>query len=93
MSYSNNDGWSGFLDICHKQSNTKELAKFFDIFLTISEKEEFAKRFNIINELLIGTKTQREIAKDLGVSIANVSRGANLLKLYPKNIKDILKID
>ena len=93
MSYSNNDGWGGFLDICHKQSNTKELDKFFEVFLTISEREEFAKRFNIINELLIGTKTQREIAKDLGVSIANVSRGANLLKLYPKNIKDILKID
>lgn len=86
-----NSGWNGFLDICFKQSNANELSKFFDVFLTISEKDEFAKRFNIIIELLKGSKTQREIAKDLGVSIANVSRGANVIKIFPNDIKDILK--
>ena len=87
-----NSGWGGFLDVCVRQSNANELSKFFDVFLTISEKDEFAKRFNIIIELLKGTKTQREIAKDIGVSLANVSRGANVLKIAPKNIKDVLKI-
>lgn len=85
-------GWSDFVLKCMAQGSEKDLATFFDMFLTISEKVELGKRFNIIKELLQGEKTQREIARDLKVSIANVSRGANVLKTYPQNIKQLLQI-
>lgn len=87
-----NNDWQYFVNNCYNQDSIKELATFFDIFLTISEKDELSKRFSIIKELLKGVKTQREIARDLKVSIANVSRGANVLKSYPENIKELLKI-
>ena len=85
-------GWNDFILKCLAQGNEQDLATFFDIFLTISEKVELGKRFNIIKELLHGQKTQREIARDIKVSIANVSRGANVLKTYPQNIKQLLQL-
>jgi Trp operon repressor len=92
MSNTANDGWHSFMENCLKQNRRQDLEIFFNVFLTVSEKDELSKRFNIILELLKGTKTQREIARDLGVSIANVSRGANVLKTYPQNIKEILQV-
>lgn len=86
------NGWQDFVAKCAKFSHPQDMETFFDVFLTMSEKEELAKRFNIIKELLLTTKTQREIAKDLKVSIANVSRGANVIKTYPSNLKELLKI-
>lgn len=86
------NGWQDFVAKCAKFNDPRDMETFFDVFLTMSEKEELAKRFNIIKELLLTTKTQREIAKDLKVSIANVSRGANVIKTYPSNLKELLKI-
>lgn len=79
--------WQTFLDKCSQLKTKEDLVTFFDVFLTISEKGELAKRFKIIQELLLGNKTQREIAKDLKVSIANVSRGSNVLKTYSDQVK------
>lgn len=84
------ESWQNFLDKCLQLKNKQDMATFFDVFLTMSEKEELGKRFNIIQELLKNNKTQREIARDLKVSIANVSRGSNVLKTYPETIRKIL---
>ncbi|MCX8514081.1 MAG: trp operon repressor [Burkholderiales bacterium] len=72
-----------------KLKTTKELFMFFEIFLTYTEREEFIKRFRIMHELINGKKTQREIARDLKVSIANVSRGSNVLKTLGKSRRAI----
>ncbi len=66
---------------------------FLTTLLTISEKTELIKRYRIIKELLENTKTQREMASDLQVSIANVTRGSNLLKIgNNSDLKKIFKI-
>lgn len=57
----------------------EKLEIFLDIFLTIAEKESIINRYLIIKELL-EHHPHREIAKCLNVSIANVSRGSNVLK-------------
>ena len=84
--------WQSFVAQCHQFEDVKDLETFFDVFLTLSEKDELVKRFNIVKELLQSNKTQREISRDLKVSIANVSRGANVIKTYPINLKLLLQL-
>ena len=56
-----------------------EIENFFKELLTESEIEILSKRWRIL-ELLKEGKTQREIAKELKVSLCKVTRGAKILK-------------
>lgn len=88
----NKQGWDGFLELCLGISNKNELETLFDLFLTMEEKENLSTRHEIVRELLQATKTQREIAKDLSVSIAKITRGSNELKrMDPKLLKYLRK--
>ena len=60
-----------------------ELEEFLDLLFTQSEINEFEKRISITQMLLNG-HTQREIAKELKVGIATVTRGAKAITLAPK---------
>lgn len=57
----------------------KEVEIFFKQLLTDSEIETLSKRWRIL-EMLISGNTQREIAKELQVSLCKVTRGAKILK-------------
>ena len=80
------------LDTILKCQDKKTLKLFLEGLLTRSEIENLDKRYMIIQQLIAGTLTQRDIAKSLGVSIFNVSRGANLLKGSGEVFKDLLKL-
>ncbi len=56
-----------------------EVESFFKELLTESEIETLSKRWRIL-EMLKQGYTQREIAKDLQVSLCKVTRGAKILK-------------
>ena len=66
----------------------KNMRRFLDILLTPSEFDEFSRRLQILKRLIKG-KTQREIAKDFGVCIATVERGAGELNKKTK-VKGII---
>lgn len=85
------EGWRAFLEKCLKLESLKDLEAFFTLFLTPSEREEIARRYLIVLELLKGEKTHREIARDLKVSVAKVSRGSNALKTADPEIKKLIK--
>lgn len=85
------DGWRGFIKQCLKIKHAKDLDAFFTVFLTAKEREEIAGRFLVIKELLLGEKTHREIARCLQVSVANVSRGSNVLKTTESRLKKFLE--
>lgn len=85
------NGWRLFLERCLSIDNSKDLDAYFELFLTPTERQEIAGRYLIVQELLKGEKTQREIAKDLKVSIANISRGSNILKTTRSDLKKLLK--
>ncbi len=85
------EGWQGFLKLCSSLQSAKELKKFFDLFLTIEEKENIASRYLIIRELLDGKLTQREIAERHKVSIAQITRGSNALKIIDPHLRNFLK--
>ena len=56
-----------------------EIEIFFKELLTESEIETLSKRWRIL-ELLTKGLTQREIAKELQVSLCKVTRGAKIIK-------------
>ncbi len=81
-------GFEKFIELCVTERDQKELKFLFDLFFTPEEKANLGLRYLIIKELLENKKTQRQIAKDLNVSIAKITRGSNELKrLDPKFIK------
>ncbi|NQV50432.1 MAG: helix-turn-helix domain-containing protein [Candidatus Marinimicrobia bacterium] len=60
-------------------SDEEEMGKLLQDFLTPQELEDLVLRWEIIKLLHTGMP-QREIAKQLGVAIGTVSRGARELK-------------
>lgn len=86
-------GWREFLGLCQTFSSVDELDEFFSLFMTFEERENLADRYLIIRELLLGEKTQREIAEDLNVSIAKITRGSNELKTKDAALKASLLED
>lgn len=61
------------------QNSPQEMEKALSDLLTASELDEVAKRLQIFEMLAAGVP-QRQIATRLGVGIATVSRGSNVLK-------------
>jgi len=85
------DGWQRFLNLLLKAKSPERLNALFRIFLTTNERSSIAKRCLIVQELLRGEKTQREMAVDLEVSIAKITRGSNELQEIEKELEQFLK--
>jgi TrpR family transcriptional regulator, trp operon repressor len=88
---SNKEGWQDFIKLCAKINSPDELGELFDLFLTIEEKETLASRYLIIRALVEGNLTQREIAEKCKVSIAQITRGSNALKIISQELRTLLK--
>lgn len=84
------EGWRGFLEMSSKVNSAEELGRLLDLFLTIEEKEQLASRYVIIKALLEGELTQREMAEAYQVSIAQITRGSNALKVVDPKLKEFL---
>ncbi len=74
------DGWRGFLNLCLKVGGKKQLHDLLVLMTTEEERKDLAARYLIVKGLIQKKKTQRELAKELKVSIANITRGSNFLK-------------
>lgn len=85
------DGWQGFLEVCAKIKSAEDFSRFFDLFLTIEEKQALAARFLIVKALAEGRLTQRKIAETYKVSIAQITRGSNALKIIDPKLKKFLE--
>jgi TrpR family trp operon transcriptional repressor len=91
MKDSNDEGgWWRFLELCLEIESTQQLDSFFDLFLTLEEKKDLTNRYLIVQELLKGELTQREIASELQVSIANITRGSNGIKRIGDDLRNFL---
>lgn len=83
--------WRHFLEFCLKLKTRDNFKEFFDLLFTLDEKEDLIKRARVITALLRGDQTQREIAKEINVSIFKVTRGSNALKIISNHLKTFLK--
>lgn len=77
----NEENWSIFLDLCLKTKTPSRLGELFNLFLTIEEKEHLVSRMQIIKALLDEKLPQREISEKMQVSISQITRGSNALKI------------
>ena len=75
-----------FLDMCLKTDNVSRLQELFDLFLTIDEREHLASRMKIVRNLLDQKLSQREISKHMQVSISQITRGSNALKVIDDDL-------
>lgn len=91
MKKSSEEGWLAFLELCSKIKTPEAFNSFFALFLTFEERETMASRFFIIKALLEGELTQREIAEEYKVSIAQITRGSNALKIIDPEFKKFLE--
>jgi len=85
-------GWDKFIQNCHQIESVEKLKQFFALTLTPAECEKIAARYLILDELIAAKLTHREIAAKLKVSIFNVTRGANQLKITPTETKQLLSL-
>jgi TrpR family trp operon transcriptional repressor len=69
----------GLIDILCGITDKAEMKKLFSEIFTPAELDDLTLRWKLIRELSQG-KTQREVAKDLGISLCKITRGARLLK-------------
>lgn len=83
------DGWKLFLELCCKAKSEKAIDELFWLLLTPEEREDIKTRVLIVRELIKGKKPQRQIARDLGVSIAKITRGSNSLKEVNVNLRKL----
>ena len=83
-------GWRDFLKLCRESKSPKLLNELLDLLMTVEERNAIALRVELIRELLREKKTQRDIASELEISIAKITRGSNALKIITKSLRKFL---
>lgn len=84
-------GWDDFLALCQGADSKEVLDELCGLLFTLEEKEQLALRVELVKELLKGEKTQREISRELNISIAKITRGSNALKTASDQLKAFIK--
>ena len=78
-------------NILAKVGDAGLIEKFFNEILTKSELKNLASRWDIVKLLVRGT-TQRKIARDLHLSLCNITRGSKELHKKNSAIKKIIRL-
>ena len=68
----------------------REMESLIEGLLTPGEVEETTFRWRLIRRLLAG-QTQREISRELGVSLGKIARGSRLLKYGPPEFRRLVE--
>jgi TrpR family trp operon transcriptional repressor len=90
MDESSEDGWQKFFRLCQEVKSPKLQQELFELFLTKEEIEMVSARYWVVQALMKGELTQREIAKKFGASIAQITRGSNALKSISPKLENFL---
>ncbi len=85
------EGWKVFLDLCLETKKSSRLEELFSLFFTIEEKEHLSSRVQIIKALLSKKLSQREISDEMKVSISQITRGSNALKIISDDLLKFLE--
>lgn len=72
-------------------AGTEDLAILAPLLLSAEELNAINGRILVYKELLLGKKSQREIAKEHSISIATITRGSNNLKSMSRAEKKLLQ--
>ncbi len=84
------DDLNEIIDVFVRTTSNIEMQKLFEELFTMKEKYDIALRWRLMKELHNG-KSQREIARDLGISLCKITRGSKILKQSDSQMNQILR--
>ena len=83
--------WQQLVELIRTSVVDEQCDMLLTMLMTPDERESLIARVNILNELLKGDLSQRQISQALGVGIATITRGSNELKSKSVADKEKLK--
>ncbi|MFZ9035620.1 MAG: trp operon repressor [Francisellaceae bacterium] len=85
------NNWDRLVQLLTEIQSPQQMSAMLDYLLTMDEKHQLANRLALTELMLNGQMPQREIAKNLNISISTVTRCSNALKHLDDELKSHFK--